>query len=141
MCLITKQKKPFIAQEDVICYKGLSFYCNMLRSPIQNFTWQLGKLYKNDLNVVNKIKKESIGCGCIFKYADNLSYKYYSKLRVNLTIITTGFHSCNNIERLINMDYSSIKVYECIIPKGSLYFEDETGLLVSNQIIIQKIIK
>lgn len=60
---------------------------------------------------------------------------------MKILIIAGGFHAAKNAERLQqNLGYSNA-ITEFIIPKGAKYFEDKTGLIVSNKIIFKCIIE
>lgn len=51
--------------------------------------------------------------------------------------IGAGYHSANTFQRLIDESmHIGYGIYECIIPKGSLFYADETGLIVSNNLIV-----
>lgn len=130
MCLLTYQKKPIILSEDKIVYKIL---CGET-SPYANFEYEFDKLYSTE------IKKTSDATP--YDYEQRLLYKGNNdKLKDGVISIKEGFHSFTNIEyaktiiRRHNISYMNI--HECIIPTGSEYYEDETHLCVSNNIIIK----
>ena len=89
-----------------------------LISPIYDFKWEIGKLYvENDIpnypsSVINKgfhsLKTTPIRC---FGYWWNRSYR-------NLPLLTDRGHF----------------VCVCEIPKGSIYFENKYGEIVSNKL-------
>lgn len=124
MCLITKQKKPKIAKEDIIVYKVLVNYGNRLHSPYQ---WYLYKL--NELVTIDKFGID------------------YSRINTKLFFIYEGLHSYISKELAFKEQKSwvpieNISVYEGIVPKGSEYYvsKDRTEL-VSNNLIIKRKIK
>lgn len=140
MCLITRQKKAKIAKEDITCYKLVNSTSSTKKVCADNydFEYTLGKLYQTEM-VVNNIPQ------C---YADDLVAEYYKfkpytmdRVTKNLIHVHEGFHSAISIQRFKDADYyicfNRICV-ECTIPKGSKYYKDGTGLLVSNKIIINK---
>lgn len=106
MCLYSKTNKPKIAQQDIVCYKYV-LKSEHHFSPyyhINEVKYKFGKLYKIDANLFTK----DIDC--------NNSY----------FLINTGFHSYGDIDTYDKKnpncyDFCYIK---CIIPKGSLYFEE-----------------
>lgn len=147
MCLITEQKVAQIAKEDIIVYKNVILGDEKCMSPIHGFKYKFNKLYTS----ATLRPKSIIG----LKFADDFSIydlrvgSYYfldKKVNVargeiiidnkccNYVVISKGFHS-------FKTKYRSHYNVICIIPKGSEYFEDETGLIVSNKIIIKEIIK
>lgn len=145
MCLITEQKKPIKIRKDYTVYKLVEFLNEKeIRSFYNyNFTWELNKLYQTE------IKKSSILNACYFDLKSKECYqgkdgiKYIEvlieKLRnEELYSYGSGFHSAINKSRIKSNLYH---IAECTIPKGSLIYKDKTGLIVSNQIIINKILE
>lgn len=134
MCLITEQQEPLIAQEDMIVFKALRRY---LRSMYEGFKYEIGKLYSTN---IKEEKDQSLICcfdciDCTF-----LSEKYEGwdyDLPEVLKCFSEGFHSVLFIERL-DKYVPSYSIYECIIPKGSEYYTEPTGTVISNKIIITK---
>lgn len=149
MCLITEQKVAKIAEEDTIVYKEVILLGDeKCMSSIQGFEYEFDKLYTS----VTLSPKSIIG----LRFADDFTmhdprvadYYFLDKIVIydkgeivtdneccDYVVISKGFHAYTNFER--DKD-SNVK---CIIPKGSEYFEDATGLIVSNRIIIKEIIK
>ena len=136
MCLITEQKEPFIAEEDIICYKTGYRNKKFLRrtyfvSLCIMFRYRLNKIYKTDLELDTDIGN----------YWDGIVADHYGLNRVietsNLISVIKGFHSFATLDRIQG---SQLCTVQCIIPKGSEYYADATGLLCSNQIIIKKIL-
>lgn len=145
MCLITKQKRVKRAKEDIVCYKIVQRCTSSKKQAVRAdnfyFEYTLGKLYSTEM-VADNIPNS---------YADNIVESHYklltgfTRIASKLTNVHEGFHSAVSIERFkiagYNIhNYNRIYV-KCIIPKRSLYYEDATGLLCSNQIIIQEEIK
>lgn len=106
MCLYSETNNPKIAQQDIVCYKCVKRYRRYFRPChyTDKAKYKFGKLYKIDVNLfINEVEK---------------GRKWYH--------VNVGFHSYENImsydKRNPNEgDYCYIK---CIIPKGSLYFEE-----------------
>lgn len=132
MCWKTR-KTPIkqIAESDLKVYKILKYVENYIISPIRGFIWELNKTYKTELDNPN----------------------YYIDERRN--VINCGFHSLLDSPKLHRtmffasriwyikssdiMLYSPNEyVFEAIIPKGSEYYENENGEIVSNQLKIIK---
>ena len=123
MCLYSETNKPKIAQQDIVCYKYVIkdkhhfspyYYTDKAK-------YKFGKLYKIDANLFTK----DIDCN---------SYLY---------LINNGFHSYVNIQEFSKKDpeTDSFCYIKCIIPKGSLYFEETNNLgnliyYCSNQLYI-----
>ena len=137
MCLLTYQKEPKILTEDLVVYKILER--DFRAYTFKHFVYKVKKLYKT---VITKIEINSYEDD--FLFCDDLDQNYYEPLIKDLNYkegemvaIQKGFHSAKSVERVKQISfYSNPFVVKCIIPAGSEYYEDETGLCVSNQIII-----
>lgn len=131
MCLVTEQQKPIQIRKDMAVYKVLTKELSSIR---YYFRWELGKLYKTYM-VANNTSK---------LIADDLALKAYPDFIRNKSYvhIHEGFHSFATLKRAEDWGVSSCDIIvKCTIPKGSLIYKDKTGLVVSNQIRIDKIIK
>lgn len=128
MCLITKWKKPEVAKKDIICFKIMRRIEDTITSPFKFFEYELDKLYKTEMT--------EDPAGGSYDEKDGKELIKYIDEGIPFIIIGEGFHAALTIERLgcIGFDY----VYKCIIPKNSLYYQDATGLIVANQIIIKE---
>lgn len=139
MCLITKQKKAKIAKKDITVYKKVNLYSDKITSEVRKFEYEIEKEYTTVLTP-KSIAGLSIGTDFTMydeavnkAYPISSLYEYVIPSNVNLNVISEGFHAFKRKDRCY---YNAI----CTIPKGSEYFEDATGLIVSNQIIIKEII-
>lgn len=153
MCLITSQTKPLIASEDITCYKYMfrdnstdnqyvSCYDHNFNGS--NISWEIGK-----------VRSAEIKQNYEFTYQDNITKSFYSEslshMDHNLVSFGEGLHASLTFDRitpvkcLSGYSYTYLSndlVYtEMLIPKGSEYFLDETGLIVANQMILVKEIK
>ncbi len=148
MCLILKKTKPSMANEDMICYKILEQQQGILLSPFYHHLYKL-----NVLNPVIIIQECEDLCSYSTEDTDYLNEKYpewnYNKESFqyhDLMSIGQGYHSISTLEsaeaELIISIHNSISpvIVECTIPKGSFYYVGPTGLMVSDQIIVNKII-
>jgi hypothetical protein len=112
MCLATFQKEPYIAQKDIIVYKALFKSGKRILSPFREFPYILKKLYQTDFGIT-------------------FSLTYNAP-----KLIHEGFHGYRNRKYAISR---WIKVYKCIIPKGSQYYiSSDQKEIVSDQIIIKR---
>ena len=130
MCLIvTKKTKVKIAKTDMVIYKLFKnkIYDNAVFSPYFSGTYTFGALYKTDLSLSGE-----------FSYFDDISHRAYTKYyERELLSYGKGFHGIKTLERLRKVSNIWNKYcFKCIIPKGSEYVEDSTGVIVSNQIIV-----
>lgn len=106
MCLYSETNNPKIAQQDIVCYKCVKRYRRYFRPyhRTDKAKYKFGKLYKIDTNLfINKVEK---------------GRKWYH--------VNVGFHSYGNIMSYIKKDPNEDDCcyIKCIIPKGSLYFEE-----------------
>ena len=138
MCLRTYQKEPEILEEDLIVYKQLECINDDLVSPYQRneiilddpiyFKWTLNVLYQTKIE--QTMDKQ---------FADWTSQKHYTNFWDDESLLSygPGFHSYNSKDRIKKL-HGDFITFECLIPKGSEVYRDETGLLVSNQLIVLK---
>ena len=128
MCWYTKNKnnaKPIVAEKDVKVYKVLTMEGDSILSPCQYFEWKLGLLYREN------IKADTTGLE---------------------TYINNGFHSlkfppvhkdgfwCIGDSKLFGR-FTYDVVFEAIIPKDSVYYENEDGEIVSTALKLKEIYK
>lgn len=146
MCLITKQKKPTKLTKDLTVYKKVDLINNVPHSAHNNFKWEINKLYSTKMLPSTEIKMHDELVNDCYSLHD-LTYEYVEKEKLKilkdkkLVAIGHGFHSAKNIDRFIYGCWGRNVFVECTIPKGSLIYKDKTGLIVSNQIIMNKILK
>ena len=137
MCLITEQKEPFTADKDIPVWKLVGQFHNYFMNCLYYgscINYRVGETYTTKMEKSNSNPLA----------ADEASWNRYFGTGISLvgfTKIRKGFHSCNSLERVIMFDKGHIRdglpVYlECIIPKGGLYYQDDTGLLVSDKITV-----
>lgn len=122
MASISYTNKPLIAQEDIVCYKMLVkkkyFIFSIYRTPTTNtiiFPFLL-RLF-------------------------NIPFKARGKEEIRNTfwgskyVIEKGFiHTQSNINKP-KINYSNnIKIFECVIPKGTKYFACMRGIYASKKI-------
>lgn len=142
MCLVTEQLEPIILEEDKIAYKTVKVMHSptpdeYVKSVCQGFSYKLGKLYS--AVIAHEPESEKV----YVRYYSLEQEIYYERTPPKtLVTISTGFHGFINLETAeYYLEEGREVIVECTYPKGSEYYEDATGLCVSNQIIISKIIK
>ena len=112
MCLITTKNIPEIAQEDIVCYK---FYILIMEGDINYDKNGLLSPYQGSLApTINKVTNTLL---------DKAYLKYGAAYMIN-----RGFHSFKYIDDLTKESYFwqssyNIKIFKCIIPKGTKYYE------------------
>lgn len=135
MCLITTQAKPTIAEQDIIVYKALQNINDELHPPyygVGSFHYKINKTYATTI-------MEDKDDRCCYDdldqvYLNNNHEGWQCGGAPGLFYYGKGYHSANTIERLDKEPMYNI--YECIIPAGSEYYSNPTGLMVSNKIIV-----
>lgn len=137
MCLITRQKKALIADEDITVFKILT---EKNYSIYQLFKYKLGKTY------TEKIKHSKTWCclGILDVVWLESNYPCGWVREPDLICLGKGFHSIDNLEsaKYVLMESSEYhKIYECTIPKGSEYYKDAVGFMISNSLIVNKQLK
>jgi len=125
MCLITDKLEPRIAEEDFTVYKFLQ---NRESVYYPGFFYEKDMLYETEI-------KESDEWAC-FSHEDRywLDREYlgwdYGKHTDKLKCFGPGFHSMR--KSIFGRDGT----YKATIPKGATYYENPSGYLVSNKIIV-----
>lgn len=130
MCLHTKQLKPFTAKKDIHVFK---LVCKLLfsddfRSPFQSFIYTV-----NEFNRTELLFSKSVSSFDPIATSDRDSM---ASNGIKFITISSGFHAISTKLRVKTTNISELTLIDAIIPKGSLYYKDNTGLIVSNQIII-----
>ena len=135
MCLITKQKEAFIAEEDIIVYKVLS---DGACSIFERFEYELGEIYTEQI-------KESSRWDCLGILDSvwlNKEYPHHTwQGHRDLICLGKGFHSIDKLKsakEVLKGSRDDSKIFKCTIPKGSKYFKNQVGFMVSSSIIINK---
>lgn len=144
MCLITTQKEPKILTEDRIVYKLMKPFENGVISPYHYQEYKFGELYKTQMQLDDDTTNfDNVDGQAIDEFLEG-TWRVDAVEEGKIIIIGAGFHSASTLERLLQtIEEGFVEqdiIVECTIPAGSEYFEGFTGLLVSNQIIINKIV-
>ncbi len=140
MCLITDDKTLYIAREDIVVYKYLSEIYTLdsgekaACSLTGKFWYTPGIKYSTQIEESNS-----------WKCADDTAYSWEKKsfegnsIKKKLLCIGQGFHSYKTKKRAVEgyeeMEMSQ-RLFKCIIPKWASYYQDNTGLIVSNTLIV-----
>lgn len=137
MCLITTQKTALIADEDITVFKVLT---ENESAVYQLFTYEIGKVY------AEKILDSEEWCCLGILDVDWLQSTYPTgwKRHADLICLGQGFHSIDNIEsakKVLVEGNENHKIYECTIPKGSEYYKDAVGFMISSSLVVNKQLK
>lgn len=128
MCLFSNEVFPKRAKEDIICYKSIQPRENFYFTPS---TWT--KINKTEKSIIGYEMKSGL-----FEFIYTMVRIYMLRLfqRIEYVSITRGFiHTYK-----VSIKYDEYcHLYECIIPKGSLYYEEEedNGCYASRSIIFR----
>jgi len=124
-----------VATEDKVVYKAVKVFMDYISSVYHEFRWTLGKIESAEF----EIKAGGFG-----GYADSVSMDAYEEIDDDYLIsISRGLHTASTFQRakeVVNFEYEKCSIVECTIPKGAEYYKDQTGLLVSNQLRVDRII-
>ena len=132
MCLVTKQSKSKIASKDITCYKVLLKLENEISntvfyvSPVRHFTY-----FSNRIDLNNKVFKAEKAY-CLENYpGDDLKQTYIDNEPVSYELNSGFFHMYKDYDSAVkavkNASIESYVLFECVIPKGSRYYEGFTS--------------
>ena len=125
MCLITKQSQSKIASKDITCYKVLLLTSdNFYISPHRHFTF-----FENQVNP-NKVFKAKKSWWTINIHGDDLELINDNGIYA-FTLNSGFFHMYKDYDSAVkaikNASIESYVIFECVIPKGSHYYEGFTS--------------
>lgn len=154
MCWISyKPWKQEVATRDIECFKICTLIDNKIYSLYQGFEYQLNTVYNAKLSFsksivikTGKVISYEITAG-IHSYSTECSLKrvFVPNTDVLATEEDKEIEFLNVIKNESLMDSICLNFYpnrvlvKCIIPKDSIYFINENGEIVSNQIILTKV--
>lgn len=131
MCtVITNKAKPRIATEDIKVYKFCKKGSNRIVSAVYEYPY-----------VPNVLNKAEFVYSSIGSCSDVIEDEYSISLRGVPRFVRDGFHSYNSIERAMSIKWYGKILCLFIIPKGSFYYMNKCGNVVSNQIIFKECLK
>ena len=129
MCLITEQLKPKIASKDITCYKILLLTSdNFYISPYRHFTF-----FENQVNP-KKVFKAKKSWWTINIHGDDL--ELFNDNGIDAFTLNSGFFhmykdydsAVKAIKNSVTGERESSVIFECVIPKGSRYYEGFTSI-------------
>ena len=140
MCLVTEQLKPKIASKDITCYKILLLTSgNFYISPYRHFTF-----FENQVNP-KKVFKAKKSWWTINIHGDDL--EVINDNGVDTYELNSGFFhmykdydsAVKAIKNSVTGERESSVVFECVIPKGSRYYEGVTSIYLLSSIASDKL--
>ena len=136
MCLITKQSQSKIASKDITCYKVLLKLENEINntvfyiSPVRHFTY-----FSNRTDFNNKVFKAEKAYWLENSPGDDLEPTYIGNEPVAYELNSGFFHMYKDYDSAVKAIKNSVTgeressvVFECVIPKGSRYYEGITSM-------------
>ena len=133
MCLITKQSQSKIASKDITCYKVLLKLENEINntvfyvSPVRHFTY-----FSNRTDLNNKVFKAEKTYGLENSPDDDLEPSCIDDDTYKLN--SGFFHMYKDYDSAVKViknsppgERESSLIFECVIPKGSHYYEGFTS--------------
>ena len=135
MCWISKTPAILkIASEDIKVFKIIEKFENNIISAYKGFRYKIGQLYETEIRLTETFSSAFIQQGFH-------SYSNECRLERDCTYLEQpAFRIMFKGSRLDGFSKVSYYKVNCIIPKGSQYYENEFGEIVSNKIIIKEII-
>lgn len=141
MCLQSTQTEPKIAEEDITIYKVVTLdRRGWITSCFTGFIWQFRKVFVTPLEINSVSIEDAESCDLLARMGLNLLH--HSKGLERFTNISRGFHAATHKTRLkdiMNKGWGD-KLAKGYIPKGSQYFEDNTGLIVANSMVLTEFV-
>ena len=140
MCLITEQLKPKIASKDITCYKILLLTSdNFYISPYRHFTF-----FENQVNP-KKVFKAKKSWWTINIHGDDL--ELFNDNGIDAFTLNSGFFhmykdydsAVKAIKNSVTGERESSVIFECVIPKGSHYYEGFTSTYLLPSIASDKL--
>lgn len=125
MCLISLDKEKYIADKQIKCYKCLT---ETMRSPCYNLKYELGSTIKSKFTI--KRYKD-----CIKVEQGLHTFKTLNRA------IKKSIENKNYWFNIVTNEYAMTSIIvECVIPENSTYYIGNNGDLVSDKLIIQKVV-
>jgi hypothetical protein len=162
MCLIVpKDQQPVVTTEDMTVYKKVSYNLSKLPGKadrpavvthvyghFQPFAYKLGERYTTAIQPTNDfIPFDKVEMDHIKKTVPNSDFTWDWD---NFTSYGPGFHSCSTPDRLRKNELpdgttpgplTDLCIVECTVPAGSTVYASETGLFVSDNIVVNRILE
>ena len=139
MCLVTKIKKVKIAKRDITVWKILNEDLSTIFQ--ENFQYNKGELVKSSFSYDHQDGHWKVFNNNIRKKLND-KYPRWSFKHKGMMCIARGLHSVLTKKDAIRYSneglskFFNAKVFKAVIPKGSEYYKDGFGQIVSNQLII-----
>lgn len=118
MCLITNKKFPNVALKKIKAYKILIGADGHLYSPFRfKMTEPCGRIVAESKRITSDKKIFSFECGAV---GEGYVFAYANIIDARLFALKMG----------LNADEYSVHLFECEIPKGTLFFVDDNNIQI-----------
>ena len=135
MCWMCSKAEKKIAEEDIKVFKIGKGYEDIFESLYVDFKYQLNQLYTSCIDVEFQTHSNNfIGSQGFHSYDPSIVHLKISENGIIQWAVYAG-------KRRLDCDThigDCVKA-ECVIPKGSVYYKNDMGEIISNQIIIKNI--
>lgn len=134
MCWVSTEAIRQVAKEDIKVFKIGENHEGMFCSMYKGFEYQLNQLYTSCIDIESQdYNNRFVGSQGFHSYDPSIVHLKISKNNEILRWEVKTIHG--------RLDYdtdgiNNVKA-ECVIPKGSVYYENDFGEIISNQIIIK----
>ena len=143
MCWISKECKPLVSDGHVkvikICgQKENSRLCGYFRA---SFCYILNFTYKTEVNIKYFANEYYGDIGFHCYSADKCAWKTDLKHRVIKIGTDIDTFSYFGVYPIDYADFSNVAIVEGYIPKGTVYYINEDGEIISNGIVLTKVLQ
>ena len=133
MCWVSSNAVKQIAEEDIKVFKIGESHRGMFYSMYKDFKYQLNQLYTSCIDI------ESNG----YRFVGSQGFHSYDQSIVYLKIFNNGIPRWEVGAIHARLDFDTVTAgyvkAECVIPKGSVYYENENGEIISEAIIVKQL--
>lgn len=134
MCWVSSQAVKQIAEEDIKVFKIGESHEGMFCSMYKGFKYQLNQLYRNNIY----INKDDDG-----GFIGSRGFHSYDPFIVHLDIRENEIIQWAVYAGQRRLDFDTVIAdyvkAECVIPKGSIYYENDFGEIISEAIIVKQL--
>ena len=136
MCWESSQAVKQIAEEDIKVFKIGKRYEGMFYSMYKGFKYRLNQLYSINICIKAYYHYQSVFVG-------SRGFHSYDPSIVHLKISKNGIIRWAVYARQRRLDCDTViagyVIAECVIPKGTTYYENENGEIISEAIIVKQL--
>lgn len=138
MCWVSyKKAEGKIAEEDIKVFKIGKTHEDMFCSMYTGFKYQLNQLYTSRIDIEFEFKEDRD------RFVGSQGFHSYDPSIVHLEICENVISRWSALagQKLLDFDTGDANYVkaECVIPEGSVYYENEWGEIISSQIIIKNV--